>query len=119
MMVRTRITRTALSLSCVLVIAGVGSAPALAATKAPAGSVGTVHVTASETAVAVVKGSSTGKGSATNDQCVQAGHILNSLSNHASNALANNNYAQAAQYANAAAEAQHNAESRGCSFTAA
>jgi hypothetical protein len=45
--------------------------------------------------------------------------VLNSLSNHAGNALANNNYAQAAQYANAAAEAQHNAESRGCSFTAA
>jgi hypothetical protein len=119
MMVRNRITRTALSLSCVLAVAGVGSAPALAATKAPGGPVGSVHVTASTTAVALVKGSSTGQGSASNDQCVQAGHILNSLSNHASNALANNNYAQAAQYANAAADAQLTAESRGCSFTAA
>jgi hypothetical protein len=35
MMIRTRITRTALSLSCVLAVAGVGSAPALAATRRP------------------------------------------------------------------------------------
>jgi hypothetical protein len=117
-MIPTRIVRTALSLSCVLAVAGVGSAPALAATKPSAGSLGAVHGAASMN-VALVKGSSTGQGSATNDQCVQAGHILNSLANHATNALQNNNYAQAAQYANAAAEAQHNAESRGCSFTAA
>jgi hypothetical protein len=119
-MVRNRTTRTALSLVCVLALAGVGSAPALAAGKASGpGAPGSPHVTASTTAVAIVKGSSTGKGSATNDQCVQAGHILNSLANHATNALNNNNYAQAAQYANAAAEAQHNAESRGCAFTPA
>jgi hypothetical protein len=118
-MTRTRLTRSALPLACALAVAGVGIAPAVASAKPVPSTFGAAHVSATTIAVALVKGSSTGKGSATNDQCIQAAHVLNSLSNHASNALQNNNYAQAAQYANAAAEGQHNAEAKGCSFSPA